>query len=184
MAEQETALVRFYRRPKQDEAESAAAGRPIFHDTDYIQIRIPGDTTSEVDVPVTETHKQRFAAQFAAYKAGQDQDAASGTLLRAWGQLSESRCEELAYFKIRTVEALAGVHDGNLQAMGPGAREEREKARAFLEAAKSAAPITALQKASEEKDHRIAALEELVKNMNAEIEKLTAPKPARAPKVA
>src|SRR6266481_6333615 len=62
------------------------AGRPIFDEVEHIRIIAPGGKDNINDRPVTLADKRRFPRQYAAFKAGQSQIAASGTPLTevAW----------------------------------------------------------------------------------------------------
>ena len=60
----------FYWVPKQDEAASIAEGRPIFKDTEYVKIIVPGSSTSIVQKPVRDDDRRRFAEAYAKFKKG------------------------------------------------------------------------------------------------------------------
>src|SRR5579871_4014755 len=126
--------------------KSKAAGRPIYEDREFVEILIPGDRRSMAVEPVTDEHKARWPDAYAAFRAGREAPL-EGTPLADWpnSALTRSRVEELAYFNIRTVEHLAALNDAQLQALGMGARELREAARAFLEvASKGTGPLERL----------------------------------------
>lgn len=165
-------VVRFYLRPVVDKALTLKEGRPIHVEAPYVEISNPGDRSNVVDRAVRDFDKERYPRQWLAFIANKPQDAASGTLLTAWGQLTPAVIEDLRYFKITTVEQLAGVTDGNLGAMGIGARKHRQQAQEFIEAAKSAAPLMRAQQALEEKEARIAALENALKEQGDRMERI------------
>jgi len=52
--------VKFYKRAVEIQDESAAQGRPIFKEFDFIRILVPGDNLTEIDTYVNEGHKTRF----------------------------------------------------------------------------------------------------------------------------
>lgn len=158
--------VQFYSRTRQDKAKSKAEGRPVFEDVPYIRKRIPGDRFQEIDRPARDIDMKEFPNAWAAFKAGRDQETVSGTPLALLG-LSPSRIEELAFFRVKTIEQLASVADVHLQQMGLTARTERQKAKDFLETAKSRAPLMRLEAQVEEKDKRIAALEAMMAKLAA-----------------
>lgn len=144
--EKDTARPRFYMDAIQNISLSEKAGRPIFEDKEMVEIRIPGDKNwswvGSVDEPGMHI-KERFAEQYAAFKRG-EMIASVGTPLEAWPPLTKSRVAELKGCHIFTVEEYAAIPDNTLGKLGIGAREEREKARAFLESAKGNAPTAAL----------------------------------------
>ncbi len=67
-AEDKALLVKFFVKPRQDNAKTIEEGRPIFKDVEYIDIRIPGDRTGGVCRPASFQDKQRFAPNYAAFK--------------------------------------------------------------------------------------------------------------------
>ena len=113
----ERLLVRFFPHPKLNQQMSAAMERPVFEDTDYIQIMQPGNKDSIIIRPAMDMDKTRFAEHYRKYKARKDQDHVEGTLLEEWPQITRSQCEELRFFNVRTVEQLINVSDTNAQGM-------------------------------------------------------------------
>lgn len=121
---------------------SEQEGRPIYEQRPFIRLYVPGDKTKVVDRPVVEkqvgdmpSDPQRFPAQWAAFKAGQ-QAVANGTPLAEWPQMTTSQVRELGTVNIFTVEQLAAVHDGALDGLGHGGRAIRDSAIRYLAAAK------------------------------------------------
>lgn len=164
------AFVEFYQRPKENPELTAKEGRPVHEMREYIRILVPGDKTLGVDRPVKAVDKQQYRRQYKAFLEDKSQDEAAGTLLKASGVVPEEVAEDFAHFKVKTVEQLASISDAALGSMGPHARGYREKAKQYLEAAKSKAPLLKLQKESEEKDARIEALTAQVSALNAKLE--------------
>lgn len=121
--------VRFFTRPRIDLAESAKQNRPIYKDVPHIEIAIPGDKNNIVTAEVWEQHIRRFPQYWEQFQAG-IKDQIVGTPLKMAPFLTESHVEELAYFKIRTIEQLAGMADSNLTWMG--AREMKQAAQNYL----------------------------------------------------
>lgn len=169
---EQRAYARFYKKAVQDEDASTAAGRAVCVVKDYVEIVTPGDRTNVVDRPARPDDKARFARQWQAYQVEGDQEAASGTLLSAWGALSSERVEWFRFYKVTTVEQLAGLTDGNLSNFDAQARKDRESAQAFLEAAAARAPITQMRAELKERDDRIAALELLLRGPKPEAKAL------------
>lgn len=148
---------RFYVVPKQDEAKSVEAGRPIFTDREYVEIFCVGNENNIVRRPVTDIDRRRFRSAYALFKAG-DTEQLVGTPLTEIPWLTRSQVEEFAYLKIKTVEALAELNDA-VCTNNPGTFELKRKAGAWLQKAKEAAPFTALHKENEDLRKRLAALE-------------------------
>jgi hypothetical protein len=122
--------VRFFMRPRIDPVESQKVNRPIYKDVPHIEIMIPGDKNNIVTAEVWEQHIQRFPIHWAQFQAGV-KDQVVGTPLRAAPFLTESQVEELAFFKIRTIEQLADMSDGSMTFMG--AREFKNAAKKYLD---------------------------------------------------
>ena len=137
--------VRFYKRPIHQEQESIDAGRPIYKEFDFVHICVAGDTLTEIDTYVLNSHKQRFPQQWANYqnRLGANDEQVIGTPVAEWPLVSKSQAEELRAMKFHTVESIAGASDQQLQRMGMAAGMSpyafRDKAKAFLNLAMSAA---------------------------------------------
>lgn len=148
------------------EFKSKQAGRPVFEDREFVRIIIPGDRRSMVVEPVNEAHKQRWPREYEAFRAGAEAPL-EGTALADWPQISRARVEELAYFHIRTVEQLAAINDAQLQQLGMGARELRERASVFLDVAKNGTgAVSKLLSRVEAAQARSDALEQALKQAN------------------
>lgn len=151
---------KFYTKAVPDEAASAEAGSPKFTDKVYIEIMTPGNQTNIVDRPVRPVDKQRFAAQYAAFIAG-DNEQITGTPLSEVTWVPRSIVEELNYAKVRTVEQLAEIND-NVCTKMPGMFDLKRKAIAWMENAKQAAPFTKLYAENEALQRRLEQLEQMV----------------------
>lgn len=128
----------FEMRPKEDSAATKREGRPMFVEVPYVTIMVPGDR-DKIERRVREEDKQRFAEQWAQFEATRLSTGTSGTPLDQWPALSVTQRAELVALNIPNVESLAMISDGNLEKLGPGARELRDKAQNFLDFAKDAA---------------------------------------------
>ena len=161
-------LVKFFTDATLDTAASAEAGRPIYKDVEWIDIRIPGNRDNVVCRPARKLDKQRFPRHYAAFQqrtAGKEEKLV-GTPLSAWPYegMTPARVKELDFHNIRTVEQLAGTADGT-GAKLPGFQAMKQAAVAYLELAKQQAPVAAMTK-------RIEELEALVKRQEAMINRL------------
>jgi hypothetical protein len=171
--EPDACFVRFGIHPKEDAAASAKEGRPIYKETEYVEIMVAGDKQNVVHRPVTEKDKKRFRRQYEDWKRNAAQ-AAEGTPLEQWPSISRSQVEELRYFNIRTVEQLAALSDGNAAIVGP-VLSLKQKAVDFLAAAKGTGHLTSLRAELSAKDNQIAtmaaqiaALQETVDSIRSE----------------
>ncbi len=110
---------------------------------------------------------------YAAWKEGQDIPE-SGTPLESWSGVSPAQVAFLKGMAIRTVEDVAAMNEQSITACRwPNARRLPEMAQDYL----SGADVTALQESLAEKDERIAAMEEMLKEIAAAKEVEAKPKP-------
>ncbi len=138
--------VRFYSRAVQNNVATSEAGRPIFQDITYVEIMTPGNSLNIIDTPARDDHKRRFPIQWAAFNnANGGEQATVGTPITSWPFLTKAQAEEMRAMKFLTVEMLANASDGQLQVIGMcGGMNPmvlRERAKAYLDAAKGAAPM-------------------------------------------
>jgi hypothetical protein len=84
----------------------------------------------------------------------------------------------LSYLKIRTVEELAAINDGNMNQVGPYLAL-RQVARDWLENAKSTAPVSELRAKNVAMTEELKTLRDIVKEMGDQIEFLKSSKKAK-----
>jgi len=163
---------RFYIFPQKNEAKSASAGRPIFEDTEFVEIFASGNSSNIVRRPARQMDKERFRRQYEAFKAGHE-DQVQGTLLHEVPWITRSQVEELAYLRIRTLEQLANVSDA---ACGKhvGLYDLKSKAQKALAAAEGAAPLTELAKENEDLKRRLDQRDKEMDTMKEQMAKLIA----------
>jgi hypothetical protein len=172
-------FVQFETRAIEDEEKSRQEGRPIYKDVDFVIIHVAGDrlTVRERQVDLVGNNRTppdhiRFPRQWEAFKA-QKQQPVEGTPITEWPPVSKSLAMELKGMHIHTVEALAAVSDQNLTWLG--ARELREKAKAWLEKAKAGGDVSRLVAENEQLKADMAALK-------AQMAAMAADKPKRGRK--
>ncbi len=134
--------VRFFSMPLRNETKSVEAGRPIYDDTQMIEIRVRGDRNNIVQRPVRDGDERRFRGAFEAHKRGTEA-LGSGTPLGEWPAMGAAMIEEMKYLGFTTVEQIAEANDG-VCAKVPGLTHFKNKAKIFMEYAKGAAPIEQL----------------------------------------
>lgn len=137
-------IVEFYVKPVQNNFASSKEGRPIFEDVIYVHIAVPGDKNNDWHLVARSDHKARFPKQWQHFMSRTEGDAREiGTPLSEWPVLTRSQAEEFRAMKFFTVEAIANASDQNVNAIGMvGGMSPyvlRDKAKAFLGAAKDAA---------------------------------------------
>ncbi len=157
---------KFYIEPVQNKAASEAAGRPIFRDTEFVEIRIAGDKFTVVVRKVSDEDKARRPQAYEAFQNNQKQ-ALEGTPIEQWPIMTPAKVSELKALNILTVESLAELPDGRLGRLGMEGRELQNKAKAFLSSAtdhqiehKQAAVIGRLEQKIDLLESQIKALGE------------------------
>lgn len=152
--------VRFYMRPRLDQAATKEAGRPIHKDVEYVTINKPGDRLDTTDCPAKDSHRRRFPRHYAAFKA-KDNQHVSGTLLSKWPLIQASQVEDLKYFNVFTVEQLSMMPDGNIPNVG-NISHLKKQAADYLAAASGQAPTVALRAENEALKTRMEAMEAMM----------------------
>ncbi len=135
--------VKFYITPVHDEAASAAEGRPMYRDREYVEIRTPGQQNNVIQRPVTDMDRQRFRQAYRKFKEGEEEQVI-GTPLSEVPWITRSQVEELAHIRVRTLEHLAALDDSVCSRFA-GLYSLKQKAQKAMEKAISDAPISALQ---------------------------------------
>lgn len=182
--------VEFVMIPVEDKNATRQEGRPIFNDVEHCRIRWVGDNKRELVEPAHQkflfdkeqrryvTYAEHYHQHYRAFKEGQDQQANSGTPLAEVPFLTQSKRAELRALNIHTLEQLAHLDGPALQRLGMGGRDLKNKAEAFMNAARDSALETRL---SEEN----GALRDQIASLQAQMtELMRAAKPAPAPRMA
>jgi hypothetical protein len=154
-----------------DDVKTRDEQRPVFIMMDYITIMVPGDQTSVVHRPVRDSDKDRFPIQYAAFLNGKEQQV--GFPLSEWPAITRAQCDELTYFKITTVEALANVSDTVKQKF-MGLTQLSEKAKAWLAVRKGEEPAMQLAAAMAAKDEELNSMRaqmQMMQDALAELQK-------------
>jgi hypothetical protein len=167
-------VVLFRNRAQINENKTRLAGRPIYDDTEEVEIRAPGSKNTSVH-PVWEvshwetdphtgrqfqvTYAERFKRQYDQFKAHAVQTA-SGTPLSLAPFLTEARRAELRALNIYTIEALAAVDGQELKNLGHGGREMKNQAEEFIAVAATRAPDMQIKAELESMKARLAVLQE------------------------
>lgn len=126
-----------------------------------------------------------FDEMFKMYKEGEEIPE-KGISIKTCIMFSPAQQKQILNANIRTLEDLASCTEEGLQAMGPGGRELRDRARAAIDQAKDsgkvAAEVAALKVENAEQRQQISDLLDALKNAGID----TTPRrgPGRPPKVA
>lgn len=151
----------------EDEKASKEAGRPIFKETEVVEVRIAGDRNYTPVFPAHQmwmrvngeevTYAQRWKDAYERFKAGHEQ-VADGTPLSELPFLSEAKRAELRVLKVYTAEALASLEGKQLAALGTLGREMKTQATAYLDKATGGAGAVALAAEVEALKAELAAM--------------------------
>jgi len=95
---------------------------------DFVNIRVPGDKSIEIDVEANDTYKARFARKYSAFKKMQD---VVGTPMENWDDIPDGLRREFMYQGFRFVEQVAGAPDSAFTRI-MGGIQWRTKAQGFL----------------------------------------------------
>lgn len=163
--------VRFFMQPVEQTADSIKAGRRVFADTEYIEIMIPGDKQTVIQRQVFDMDRRRFPQQYARFKQGLT-DQTVGTPLSELSFLSAAKVKEYEFFNIRTVEQLVATADGSKAGQSMmGFHQDKQRAEAFMAAARGAAPVNELRAKLDERDAVIETMQRQLAEMNAKLER-------------
>lgn len=170
--------VKFYMHPRHDEDASAREGRPIYKEVEYIEIRTPGQQSNIVKRPVSDMDRARFRQHYRMFKEGSEEQLV-GTPLTEVPWLTRSQVEELAYERIRTLEALANVSDSACNRMA-GLYTLKQRAQKVVEQAANQAPILDLQKQIDELKNLVETQQSTIKDQSDVIAGLRSAKTSKS----
>ena len=169
-SQDEQLLVKFFVKPREDAKASKEEGRPIFKDVEYIDIKIAGNRAGGACRPASFEDKQRFPRHYAAFKQ-RTEVPTEGTPLIEWSLISRSQAEELSFYHVKTVEALATLND-NAASKFMGLNGLKAKAKAWLEHAKESAGEEKLHEELGKRDETIELLQKQMAEMQAKFDSL------------
>lgn len=164
----ENLRVQFSTFPHLDQTASDKEGRPIYKEEVYVMIMVPGERDI-VHRPAWAKDFARFPRQHQAFVNKQNQDSASGTPLKMLPWLTMGQVKELEYFNCYTVEQLASMPDSTAQKFMQ-INKLKQLAKDYLQAAKEAAPLTAMRAEMDQKDSQIQALSNQVAALAKQVE--------------
>ena len=151
--------------------------RPIFEEKIFLKKLVPGDSTLVVDRPMREQDIDEFPIEWARFEQKKEQKV-SGTPIDVWSAISETQKAEFKALHIFTIDQFAQLADsvGN-KIMG--FNDLRDKARAFIAAAKDTAVF---DKIRAETDAKLAQQEEEMAQLRELVNQLSAKKSGRPKK--
>lgn len=133
----------FDRVPMLNDFKTAELGYPYYDDVEVVRVMTPGNNKSTFIDRISNEWIRRFPKEYDAYQS-KNEVVHDGLALTEWPVINKAQALNLKSMKIFTVEQLAAVSDINLESLGLGARDLREKAKAYLSRAVDASEITKL----------------------------------------
>lgn len=156
MADKDLVIPLFKIHTTENKAKSKEAGRPIFDDMEVVEVRFAGDRNKISVFPAHAvcgqmqdddgdyrqmTYAERWPEQYKRFKAKQTQ-VAEGTPVDELPFLTQAKRSELKALSIYTAEALASLDGTPLKNLGPGGRDLKNQAQAYLDRAAGTADVT------------------------------------------
>jgi hypothetical protein len=157
-------LVRFFYKEREDKEKTQAEGRPMFKETEYVEIRVRGNRDPQACRPATHADKQRFPRHYDAFQKRVELPE-EGTPLSEWPQISRSQIEELSFMGIKTVEQMSTAADTHISKL-QGGYGLKQRAGEWLKSASK----TQLIARNNELDEKIASLEATVNRLMAALD--------------
>jgi len=151
--------------------KSDAEGRPIYDVRIQLELQYPGDNTKNNKIQFSPEEgdrgniwTQRFARQWAAFKAQKEQ-VPDGRPVETWAVLDKKRVMELKGMGYHTIEQVAAMTDMNGPKMGLDWRKLRDQAIATLKPEEGAVAISKLTLENEELKNRLDAMEKQMQSL-------------------
>lgn len=123
-------------------------GLPVFRTVELVELLIAGDKGNAPEKKVTQDIKNQFPNEYAIWKSKKINPdmIGDGIPLSLWPLIPTEMAKALEFMNVFTVQQLAALSDSAISKPGAiGLRDMREKAKAFIDSAKSAAPIAKLE---------------------------------------
>jgi hypothetical protein len=165
--------------------ETEARGTDVYDDVEHIKVAIPGDRNNILLQPSSPAYRKRFPH---AYQSFKDRTVTggegAGKPLTHWPMVTRAMAMTLMAAHVRTVEMLAGLSDEHLQKFPGNIQELRDKARAYLDDAKSGAALNKALTDAQRQEATIAALQAQINQLQSrELERQQKEAEVNSPKV-
>lgn len=152
---------RFYTELRKTDQVDPTTGTSKFVEVEYVQLLMPGQKDAPVKRVTDEIRSiyANFYAQWKATKVNPDM-IGDGIPLALWPTCPTTLAKSLELINVFTVQQLAEIPDTVLTQPGTiGLRDYRDKARAFIESAKTTAPIARLESENGDLKRRLDLLQ-------------------------
>ena len=118
----------FHHETRRDEEASEAAGKAVYKAVPYVEIIAPGNDKEKINRRVKEEDKRRWPEQWKNFVEGREAPEFDGMPISQWPMADVHLERTLRESNIFTVEQLANVADVDLQMLGPGMTQLKNKA--------------------------------------------------------
>lgn len=159
----------FFNMPEPDPAASARDGMARFRNQECVRLIIAADPLSSPTHPVTAEIKERFSEQYRRWKETGHGMQINGTPLKMWPLMTSVSVAEFNAAKLYSIEDVAAISDTNVNRI-PEGRQWREKALAWVKAAKDSAAITEYAEKNERLSEEVKDLKEQIAALAAQVE--------------
>ena len=123
-------------------------GLPVFRTVEFVELLIAGDKGNSPVKRVTQAIKEQFPNEYGIWKSKRINPdmVGDGIPLSLWPLIPTEMAKALEYMNVFTVQQLAALSDSAISKPGAiGLRDMRDKAKAFIDSAKSAAPLAKME---------------------------------------
>lgn len=172
----------FYPKLVPDLRASQIAGRPQSKNEDYVRIQHPGEKDFS-DTPVRDKPfiVDQFPAQWQAYQRHKQYVPEGTPIELLFAQpVEQPIAANMRSLGIHTVEQLANLTANAVEGVGLGAQQYVNHAKKYIETASRGVEFHRLQKELASRDNKIEVLENNLRLMQIQIERLSAEKTGQA----
>ena len=164
--------VQFYLRSRLNPYRSSQEGKPSYDAVDFVKIRQPAER-DQLDIAVTEEHKQRWPKQWEAYQAKKRQipDGTPVKLLFPNEPHITDLCVDL---NIDTIEQLAQLSEHGINRLGMDGRKYVAKAQAALDRLEATKEVGRLTRELDEAREDARLAREALAQMGSRVDALEA----------
>ena len=151
----------FHHETRRDDEASEAAGKAVYKAVPYVEIIAPGNDKEKINRRVKEEDKRRWPEQWKNFVEGREAPEFDGMPISQWPMADIHLDRTLRESNIFTVEQLANVADVDLQMLGPGMTQLKNKAMKWV-------------KSKEGQNEELQATKKRIKELEEEVESIKA----------
>lgn len=179
--EERPAMIRFEKRSIEDKLASREAGQIVYKDVDFVLVTPPYSKDivehkverwfEQVDKnvrngKVPREHRDYWHKCYEKFKRDEAMPL-NGTSIKNWPAITPAQTATCLAANIHTIEDLAAVNDQGIRRLGMGAMELKNKAKAYVQAAKDTGPLV-MENAALKRENEI--LTATVENLRSKLE--------------